>query len=135
MPLNENFLLSDQINDINLTNDWLKTLLKQSKLNSAYFLNISELLFEIKISSESLINYFFKLKKDSMLDDNGQIILKSKNKNSNDETMNKKKLDEFKKDLVESLIAPRVELRTKNFGNISIIRNDLRNTSSACNIQ
>jgi hypothetical protein len=70
-----------------------------------------------------------------MLDDNGQIILKSKNKNSNDETMNKKKLDEFKKDLVESLIAPRVELRTKNFGNISIIRNDLRNTSSACNIQ
>jgi hypothetical protein len=63
MPLNENFLLSDQINDINLTNDWLKTLLKQSKLNSAYFLNISERLFEIKISSESLINYFLKLKK------------------------------------------------------------------------
>ncbi len=63
MPLNENFLLSDQINDINLTNDWLKTLLMQSKLNSAYFLNISERLFEIKISSESLINYFLKLKK------------------------------------------------------------------------
>ena len=70
-----------------------------------------------------------------MSDDNEQIILKSKKENSNDELMNNKNLDEFKKDLTDSLIASRFKLRTKNFKNISIIRNDLRNTSSACNIQ
>jgi hypothetical protein len=70
-----------------------------------------------------------------MSDDNEQIILKSKKENSNDKLMNNKNLDEFKKDLTDSLIAPRFKLRTKNFKNISIIRNDLRNTSSACNIQ
>jgi hypothetical protein len=70
-----------------------------------------------------------------MSDDNEQIILKSKKENSNDELMNNKNLDEFKKDLTDSLIASRFKLRTKNFKNISIIRNYLRNTSSACNIQ
>jgi hypothetical protein len=69
-----------------------------------------------------------------MSDDNEQIILKSKKENSNDELMNNKNLDEFKKDLTDSLIASRFKLRTKNFKNISIIRNDLRNTSSTCNI-
>ena len=73
--------------------------------------------------------------KDSKMEGSEHMILKQKNKDQNNEIMNSKELDEFKKDLVESLIAPRVELRTKNFGNISIIRNDLRNSSSACNIQ
>ncbi len=65
-----------------------------------------------------------------MSDDNEKIILKSKKENSNDELMNNKNLDEFKKDLTDSLIASRFKLRTKNFNNISIIRNDLRNTST-----
>jgi len=36
LPLNENFVLSDRENEIDLSNDWLRTLLKQSnyKLNS-----------------------------------------------------------------------------------------------------
>ena len=70
-----------------------------------------------------------------MLEGNEEMILKSKNRHSTNHFLNSKELDEFKKDLIESLIAPRVEIRTKNFRNISIIRNDLRNNSSACNIQ
>lgn len=36
-----------------------------------------------------------------MSDDNEKIILKSKKENSNDELMNNKNLDEFKKDLTD----------------------------------
>ena len=70
-----------------------------------------------------------------MFDGCESMVLKSEHNDPNNDAISSKELNDFKKDLIDSLIAPRVELRTKNYRNIAVIRNDLSNTSTACNIQ
>ena len=43
--------------------------------------------------------------------------------------------NDFKQELIESLIVPRIELKTKNCKSLSIIRNQVKTQSAACCLQ
>jgi CRISPR/Cas system-associated endonuclease/helicase Cas3 len=66
-----------------------------------------------------------------------ELNYKTENQYNDDSTSELTKVDfnDFKQELIESLIEPRIELKTKNCKSLSIIRNQVRPQSAACCLQ